>query len=100
MNFQWKSKYHGACGVTSRLGSQTASVSISWGNFDHQSVLEYRLPNVANRQNDLDDRHRLEVAVRYAMAHFDGTGRPLPGLLNLATDSTTDAWAGSLPPLL
>lgn len=100
MNFAWYSKSHGDCVVNSRLGSETASVSISWGNLVPQSILEYRLPNTAARQNELDDRHRLEEAVRYAMAHFETTERPQPGLINLATDSTTNSWTGTLPPLI
>jgi hypothetical protein len=97
MKFEWISKYHGHCVVASRLGSQTASVSIIWLNVGAPCELEYRLPDIANRQNGLDDRHRLEQAVRFAMAHFDSTGHPLPGLLNLMIDSTTASWAGKLP---
>jgi hypothetical protein len=100
MEFAWSSKYHGQCVVKSRLGSETASVSISWMNGGRPCELEYRLPDVADRQNGLDDRRRLEQAVRLAMAHFESTGRPLPGLLNLAIDSTTVSWEGKLPSIM
>lgn len=93
MLFNWKTKSHGHCLVSSRVSADNVSVIIAWGiEFDGSSV-EYRITNI-----DCDDElHRLDRATRLAMGHFECRSINQTGLINLAIDSTSPLFSGSIP---
>jgi hypothetical protein len=93
MLFNWETKFHGRCLVSSRPSADNVSVIIAWGTEIDGYSVEYRIANI-----DCDDeQRRLERATRLAMAHFERIVSHQTGLINLAIDPTSPSFAGPIP---
>jgi hypothetical protein len=93
MLFNWSTKFHGACVVSSLAGAKSVSVIFAWGKKADGYSVEYR---IADLDTD-DERQRLDRATRLAMGHFSNTFTNQTGLINLAVDSTSKAFEGAIP---
>lgn len=93
MLFNWETKFHGTCLVSSRANDDTVSVIIAWGIKTDGYSVEYR---IAHRNCD-DEWRRLDRATRLAMGHFERITVHQTGLINLAIDSTSPWFAGPIP---
>jgi len=93
MLFNWETKFHGRCLVSSSAGVGNVSVIIAWGTKIDGYSVEYR---IANLDSD-DERQRLDRATRLAMGHFERISSHQTGLINLAIDSTSRSFAGPIP---
>ena len=93
MLFNWSTKFHGACEVSSLAGPESVSVIFVWGKEADGYSVEYR---IAHLDTD-DERQRLERATRLAMGHFANTFTNQTGLINLAVDSTSSVFKGAIP---
>jgi hypothetical protein len=93
MLFNWETKFHGRCLVSSRVSVDNVSVIIAWGTEIDGYSVEYRIAHI-----DCDDeRRRLDRATRLAMGHFERIAIHQTGLINLAIDSTSPSFAGPIP---
>lgn len=93
MLFNWRTKFHGACEVSSLAGPESVSVIFVWGKEADGYSVEYRIAHL-----DTDgERQRLERATRLAMGHFANTFTNQTGLINLAVDSTSSVFEGAIP---
>ena len=93
MLFNWSTKFHGACVVSSLAGAESVSVIFAWGKQADGYSVEYRITHL-----DADDqRQRLDRATRMAMGHFANTSTNQTGLINLAVDCASSAFEGAIP---
>lgn len=93
MLFNWETKTHGHCLVSSLANADNVSVIIAWGVETDGCSVEYRITNMSCD----DEPHRLDRATRLAMAHFEVSAVDQTGLINLAIDSTSPSFAGQIP---
>lgn len=93
MLFNWETKTHGRCLVSSLASADYVSVIIAWDVKTDGCAVEYRITN-----NNCDDEpYRVDRATRLAMAHFEVSAVDQTGLINLAIDSSSTSFAGRLP---
>ena len=93
MLFNWETKFHGRCLVSSSASVENVSVIIAWGTEIDGFSVEYR---IANLDSD-GERQRVDRATRLAMGHFERMSIHQTGLINLAVDSTSRSFAGPMP---
>lgn len=93
MLFNWETKFHGRCLVSSSASLDGVSVIIAWGTEIDGYSVEYRISHLDGN----DERQRLDRATRLAMGHFERMSSHQTGLINLAIDSTSRSFAGPIP---
>lgn len=93
MLFNWETKFHGRCLVSSLAGVENSSVIIAWGTEIDGYSVEYRITHLDSD----NEQRRLDRATRLAMGHFERISSHQTGLINLAINSSSRSFTGPLP---